>query len=159
MKLFDSDHPAENIYELLSFLRAERQPRDLFRGQVRDYPALVPSSYRPGLSKSSAEGHLITLDEDRIVKTRDERSTIKWRVLNLLIAEVGIGIGNLLAQQYGLDSECIDVTDDPTIAAFFATRKWPKYEHYSERGLGVIYRWRALDEGFHRKETDLSLPR
>jgi len=62
-----------------------------------------------------------------------------------LIGQLGRGVGNIVAQQYGLGSEALDVTDDPTIAAFFATRNYPKYEHFvssSEKALGVIYRFR-----------------
>jgi hypothetical protein len=31
-------------------------------------------------------------------------------------------LGNILSQQYGVSSECIGVTLDPAVAAFFATK-------------------------------------
>jgi hypothetical protein len=36
-------------------------------------------------------------------------------------------VGNLLSQQYGVTSDGFDITADPRIAAFFATRKYPTY--------------------------------
>lgn len=74
-----------------------------------------------------------------------------------LVATVGSGLGNLLAQQFGLGSECVDVTEVPTIAAFFATRRWPEYAHHDGPGIGVIYRFREPQTKFLRTGS-LTLP-
>jgi hypothetical protein len=68
----------------------------------------------------------------------------RFRLLTCLISELGRGVGNLVAQQYGVGSEAIDVTTDPTFAAFFATRKYPAYEHFAgstKNQVGIIYRF------------------
>ena len=62
-------------------------------------------------------------------------------MMNELMKNFGKSLGNVLAQQYGINSECLDITSDIDVAAFFATHTWPHYDkvHTSDR-LGVIYR-------------------
>lgn len=38
--------------------------------------------------------------------------------MNKLMANLGKSFGNVLAQQYGVNSECLDITSDPSVAAF-----------------------------------------
>jgi tetratricopeptide (TPR) repeat protein len=65
-------------------------------------------------------------------------------MLDRCIQQLGRGVGNIVAQQYGFSSEAIDVTASPEIAAFFATRVYPHYETAPpDTELGVIYRFTA----------------
>jgi hypothetical protein len=132
---------APDIHELVEHLRATHREGDLYRGQIHDYPALVPSSYRRGIVSGSEHEPVVLIDRARAL-AHDQRESLRWELMNELIGDYGLGLGNLLAQQYGLTSECIDVTEDPSIAAFFATRRWPEYAHWDGGGLGVIYRFR-----------------
>ena len=61
--------------------------------------------------------------------------------MNQLMENFGKSLGNVLAQQYGINSECLDITSDPNVAAFFATHQYPHYLNAVESdNLGVIYR-------------------
>src|ERR1700704_4210646 len=112
MGRFSADQPAASIEDVIEYLKGDFQSGDLFRGQIRDYPALVPSTYRVGVLHPTEDEPIIALDEDRVFADWNRHKRLRWAVLNGLIGEVGIGFGNLIAQQYGLTSECIDVTED-----------------------------------------------
>jgi hypothetical protein len=133
--------PAPDIAELIDQLRATHREGDLYRGQLTDYPTLVPSSYRRGIVAGSEHEPVVRIDGKRVLD-RNQRDSRRWKLMNELIGDYGLGLGNLLAQQYGLTSECIDVTEEPSTAAFFATRAWPEYAHHESEGVGVIYRFR-----------------
>ena len=145
--IYTREAPANSIGVLLHHLEQDEPSRYLFRGQVRAYPALIPSGFRNAVSKEHLSQATIPVEKGRYHSTLDERGRHKLRQLTLMIRRLGRVLGNILAQQYGVTSEAIDVTDDPRIAAFFATRKWPAYRHFSgsvEEPLGVIYRIRRL---------------
>lgn len=53
----------------------------------------------------------------------------------------GYFLGTTVAQQYGLASEGLDVTGDPTVAAFFATHdSATDYRAIEKSGTGIVYR-------------------
>jgi hypothetical protein len=54
----------------------------------------------------------------------------------------GYVLGMALAQHYGFSSEALDVSHDPKVAAFFATRLPPRYTDVADSGVGVIVRFR-----------------
>jgi hypothetical protein len=63
------------------------------------------------------------------------------------ISRFGPFTGNLLCQQYAVHSEILDITSDPKVACFFATRKWPGCVHIAQSAdLGVVYRWEIPEE-------------
>jgi hypothetical protein len=136
---------AENIDVLLERLSAEdpQHNRYLYRGQTRHYPALIPSIYRGAMIAGTENDPVIAIDAARFHATITERDLVKIRLLSMLMKIHGAAIGNIIAQQYGLNSEVLDVTSDLGVAAFFATRKYPRYEHFAGDGVaeGVIYRF------------------
>jgi hypothetical protein len=138
------EKPASDIRQLLEFLQGDNPEKYLFRGQTRDYPTAIPSAYRTAVVKGTEQDAVVGIDPNQCHATLTERTAVKFDVLNLLISILGKGVGNIVAQQYGLTSEALDMTDDPTIAAYFATRTYPSYEHFSgstEVPIGVVYRF------------------
>lgn len=147
MSPFGKNSPAESIHALLEFLQSEHQPGDLYRGQVREYPALIPSMFRAGIISGTADQKVVSVDSERIYQTHSSKADkIRRRLHSLLITKYGIALGNIVAQQYGIRSECIDLTEDIRVAAFFATRRWPEYAHHIDPGIGVIYRFKREDK-------------
>ncbi|WP_125141121.1 hypothetical protein [Clostridium transplantifaecale] len=74
---------------------------------------------------------------------------VKLQEMRRLNKEFGGNVGNILAQQYGLNSECLDITSDLKAACFFATHQYPHYEIYSGGDdLGVIYRFKMGTQQF-----------
>lgn len=69
------------------------------------------------------------------------RNKAKRVTMNKLMGNFGKSFGNVLAQQYGVSSECLDITSDLNVAAFFATHQYPHYKDIVESDdIGVIYR-------------------
>jgi len=142
--MFTAESPASSIHELIEYLRSDEPERHLFRGQIRHWPTLVPSIFRRALADPIETGRILRINRDAFHRSLDERSRIRFRLMNHLIKRFGKGIGNIIAQQYGISSEAIDVTSAVEIAAFFATRTWPEYTHFSgssSNDIGVIYRF------------------
>jgi hypothetical protein len=141
---FSLDHPAQDIHELLEFLRADEPEKYLFRGQTRHYPTLVPSMFRSLIVPGTENLPVLGVDGEEYAERLEERDKIRLRLLGGLIGRFGKSVGNIIAQQYGISSEAIDVTSDPDVAAFFATRRYPEYQHfngYGDGSVGVIYRF------------------
>ncbi len=145
LKKFTEKHPAGSIYELLRFLSEDSQEDYIFRGQTKDYEFLIPSMFRQGLTRISQMDGWVPISNDHYNLTLSDRDRAKAMVRSALMRSLGKGIGNIIAQQYGLASETVDISDNPKIAAFFATRSYPYYSHYKgtpENPTGVIYRFR-----------------
>jgi len=145
---FSERNPAPTIRELLAYLQDTHEKRHVFRGQTKHYASLVPSGYRIACERRDLNKIMVPLDSrfDKIALS--ERETVRLKELNRLIQSYGLGLGNVLAQQYGITSECLDITTDPLVAAFFATRKFPEYAHWrgsTDNPVGVIYRFTAID--------------
>ena len=142
-QLFQEQNPAKNINELLDFLNADRPEQFLFRGQIRHYGYLIPSVFRSASDVEKRKKSLIPIDYRLFWETISNRQRARFHIMDGLIQQLGRVIGNIISQQYGLSSECLDFTGTPKIAAFFATRKYPVYDHFddiSSNILGVIYR-------------------
>lgn len=140
---FEQNSPAQTVHELIDYLRWEHREGDLYRGQVREYPALVPSMFRAGVVPDTAGEKIVAIDEARIYEALSGNENKMRKFLHsLLIAKCGVAVGNIIAQQYGVSSECVDLTEDLRVAAFFATRNWPTYAHHAKPGVGVLYRFR-----------------
>lgn len=144
--MFTTERPAENIHKLLDWLRNEHRSGFLYRGQIRDYPVMVPSFFRPLVLDLADSKPVVAIDSERYAETlkQSARHKVRSDMLAILVRTCGLGLGNIIAQQYGLSSETLDVTESIDVAAFFATRRYPKYEHFGEGGLGVIYRFRHV---------------
>lgn len=87
------------------------------------------------------------------------------RVIRMFFFYFNFGylMGTILAQQYGLHSECLDATTDLDVAVFFATHNHvDDYAAPSRNGVGIIYRLPYPDEAAaqsRRSNTDFySLP-
>jgi hypothetical protein len=141
---FSTTSPAASLAELLDILAAEHRPGFLYRGQVRHYPGLIPSGYRAAMPPGAGGNAVIRLEPDLYREAMSDLDTRRYAALADLVRRYGISLGNILAQQYGLSSEAIDVTGDLQIAGFFATRRYPEYRHWKGAAgneLGVIYRF------------------
>lgn len=159
MPQFGKSDPAENVDELLEFLRAETLVGDLYRGQTKDYPALVPSIYRSLLVDGTQNSPYPLIDDNKRNDPAAQHNQKKWDFARHLHRCFGLGIGNILAQQYGLSSETIDVTGDPRIAAYFASRSYPDYSPMdSSDAPGVIYRIRTSGNDIDVPEIFDGLP-
>lgn len=148
--MFDINNPAKNINVLVEYLKNIETNDFVYRGQIADYDSLLPSFYRKKISKSRFDQNthktLYQYDKNNhflnYEPTKDSAQNIAKRVtMNELMKNFGKSLGNVMAQQYGINSECLDITSDINVAAFFATHTWPHYDkvHTSDR-LGVIYR-------------------
>ena len=148
--MFDINHPAENIHVLINYLEKIHSDDYVYRGQEKDFDSLIPSFYRNKLAKfryDKASGKIISQFNkyNHFIKydaSKDsERNIAKRITMNHLMGNLGKSLGNVIAQQYGVSSECLDVTSDINVAAFFATHKWPHYDFVINTSeLGVIYR-------------------
>jgi len=130
------------IDDLVDQLTREDDGSFVYRGQPRDYGALLPSGARGAVSTVNGAAH--HLDRRRLVAQRTVRAQQQERFRRGLTQVLGPGLGHVFAQQYGLTSDVIDVTTSPRVAAFFATRQWPTCTHIAnpDASPGVIYRWK-----------------
>ncbi|HAN03471.1 MAG TPA: hypothetical protein DCP93_13525 [Lachnospiraceae bacterium] len=150
--MFDKNAPAENINVLTDYLKKNHKDCYVYRGQTTDYDTLLPSFYRNKLKSFRLESSNNSLN---IIQQRNrfnyfihynpandsKRNKAKRITMNQLMENFGKSLGNVLAQQYGINSECLDITSDPNVAAFFATHQYPHYLNAVESdNLGVIYR-------------------
>ena len=161
--MFDKNEPAENIDVLIEYLKKNHKHCYVYRGQIKDYDTLLPSFYRDKISPIRLESSNNAL---KIIKQRNGfnhfiyydyvndsiRNKVKRVTMNKLMENFGKSFGKVLAQQYGVNSECLDITSDPSVAAFFATHQYPYYNDVIESDdLGVVYRMISNDdEGFIR---------
>lgn len=169
--MFDFHHPAADIQQLVEYLKNTHSDNVVYRGQSKDYNTLLPSFYRKKISKFRYDqtsgqvllqynkyNHFLEYDP-----AQDSRQNIAKRVtMNHLMGAFGKSLGNVIAQQYGINSECLDITSDVDVAAFFATHSWPHYDTVLDSSeLGVIYRIPCMrgspDHGFQHAGTELAL--
>src|SRR5262245_13785683 len=142
--MYDLGHPANTIHELLAALEADDHHKYLYRGQVKHFGSILPSVFRKARTGAMLGPHLHALDARAFHAALGTQGHLRFRLLDWLIENLGRGVGNLIAQQYGLSSEAIDVSASPRVAAYFATRDYPAYEHFSgspDWPLGVVYRF------------------
>ena len=150
--MFDKNAPAENINVLTDYLKKNHKDCYVYRGQTTDYDTLLPSFYRNKLKSfrlESSNNSLNTIQQRNRFNyfihynpaNDSKRNKAKRITMNQLMENFGKSLGNVLAQQYGINSECLDITSDPNVAAFFATHQYPHYLNAVESdNLGVIYR-------------------
>lgn len=148
--MFGYKQPAENINILLDYLRSSDTGDYCYRGQIKHYEMIIPSIYRSSVvAKKEKDNKMYEINAEVYSSNLLlERNRIRKKLRLSLIHNLGVGVGNIIAQQYGLNSESLDITSDIDIAAFFATRKYPDYTHYSgtrDNQIGVIYRFPLLN--------------
>ena len=143
----------QSIDELLRRLEDEDNGEYVYRGQLRDYGLVIPSNLRNAVK--AVDGAAVHLDRRILAAERTVRAAEQGLLRQGMVKAFGAGVGHILAQQYGLGSDVLDVSSSPRIAAFFATREWPTCRHISNRANapGVIYRWRK--PGKSRTPTEL----
>jgi hypothetical protein len=140
--VFDRSNPAKSVSYVVDLLRKQGTKGYLYRGQCDDYDMLAPSSFRPFFTGVSADASKILVNpRPNPARPGKERKLRQSAVHQQLVTQFGRTIGNLFAQHYGLSSDVIGVTSDPTVAAFFATRDAPRYQQHAPGGLGVLYRF------------------
>ncbi len=137
---------------ILSRLRAEHQPNYVYRGQIRIWPKpLLPAIYRGFVDskiscKYTPEMRLREVGKTfyELIPFNQENKMQHTEVLAYLRHLFGYPLSNLLAQQCGIQSEGLDVTSDPDIAAFFAIYDFESKsfsDHKDEPG--IIYRFKV----------------
>jgi hypothetical protein len=137
---------SQNISELVRQLTREDRGQYLYRGQTKHYGVVTPSTFRRALTGEPCEiEHLRRISTEAFNRAlTTEQSRLRFDLLEYLITSLGRAVGNIIAQQYGITSEAIDVTSSIEVAAFFATHDYPSYQHFNgtaDRPLGVIYRF------------------
>ncbi len=155
--MFENDAPGEDIRVLMRWLKQTHQPEFLYRGQTRDYPVMVPSFYRHLVVDLTDPSPMAKIDPVRLDALMPQ-TLLRLDMLRQLVRCAGLGLGNIIAQQYGITSESLDVTESIDVAGFFATRRYPNYAQV-EDGIGVIYRFdsssdRRLDAPFRMSDLD-----
>jgi len=138
----------ENIFEAVglgnsfcNFMPMSTMPY-FFRGQTKDYNSCIPAIYRTSNNNDvdifinrlrSTEFELILKKHPAVIELNDTK------ILNCRIKVDYTG----LAQHYGLLTDCLDITDNFYIAAFFACCEYDKdtdrYIPKTESGEGIIY--------------------
>lgn len=136
--MFDIQHPANSLTELIGYLKGEHGRQFVYRGQISDYGKLFPSVFRDITSSKFDDFFIYAPKEDA-----DRIQVLKATLIFFLMETFGGLVGNYLAQQYLAKSGCIDVTEDLEVAAFFSKMRYPKYNEMfvDEQKLGVIYRF------------------
>lgn len=73
---------------------------------------------------------------------RDLGNVLRESAVPAISAIFGSDLGDMLCQQYGLTSQALDVSTDPSVAMFFATHRAPFYNLVADSSYpGVVYRW------------------
>ncbi len=133
---------AQDVEEAVLFaeLLAERRGCDLFRGQRKDWPPIA-TFYRLG----HHEQQILNERWRRFVKWAGNRKSLSYLLSDRLRQAPGffvkrdIEVPNLhliaVAQHFGFPTGLLDFTEDPRIAAFFATEKASD----SDSGYKCIY--------------------
>ncbi len=138
------------ISDVVRQLQEEDDGDFVYRGQIHTYEEIIPSALRG--ATIGLDGPANYLSRNRLVSGLTRRSGEQQRFREFLIEKHGSGLGSIFAQQYLVNSTVVDVSSSPTIGAFFATRRWPTYEHVQE-GVGRVYRWRRTHPHRTPQET------
>lgn len=142
--MYDFSNPAPNINVLYDYLLQDHKDYYCYRGQTKEYDYLIPSLYRKHIEHKDFASNYGYLHINPSIDEYSEQRKMKLQEMRRLLKEFGSSIGNILAQQYGLSSECLDITSDLRVATFFATHNYPSYSLYNgnnkNNNVGVIYR-------------------
>jgi hypothetical protein len=130
----------ENIFEAVgfgnsfcNFMPMSTMPY-FFRGQTKDYNSCIPAIYR------ASNNNDIDIFINRLRSIEFEMILKKHPAVYDCYTKVDF---TGLAQHYGLLTDCLDITDNFYIAAFFACCEYDKdtdrYIPKTESGEGIIY--------------------
>jgi hypothetical protein len=117
------------ITELLARWGKDNGEQYVYRGQSRVYPTLLPSAYRGLAEPDPSDPGAYSLSRARLIAQRTRRQDEQAKLRAFWVDRFGITLGNLLAQQYLVQSDVVDVTTDPKVAAFFATHRGSSCRH------------------------------
>ncbi len=145
--MYEKESPAADIRTLVRFLTKKNILRQFFRGQNQFRKVNAPSGLRRAIN-GNQHANWNEFDKDHWKKV-DHRTQARTDLKIGILTFFGRALGNILCQQYGISSDAFDITDDPRIAAFFATHRYPTYEPFvpkaNEEECGVIYRFSIKD--------------
>jgi len=109
-----------NEYQLLNmgngYAAFPRFPMELYRGENQKYDTCKPSVYR----NNDLDG--IIIDKLRFIEFKNILQTfpqVKYAIEDNMIVDY-----LALAQHYEINTNLLDVTSEPEVAAYFATHKW-----------------------------------
>ena len=143
--MYDLSDPAPNIRELEQFLLSKHSDTYVYRGQVTDYPLMIPSFWRAAVSDLKTERAFIEFNNKNAVV--NDNSAKLFVILSATAYFLGLPIGSILFQQYFAHSQGLDFTRDPSVGCFFASRSFPKYNVVGKsKGCGVVYRARTPEQ-------------
>lgn len=148
-----------SIFDLLATLSNDNHEY-VYRGQTREYPSLIPSAFRSVAEPVADDAGAYSIHRSRVIAGRTRRQDEQAKLRAFWVNHFGLSLGNLLAQQYLVQSEVIDITTDPKVAAFFATRRGPGCRHlHSASEPGVIVRWKrpSVSRSLAELQDDLTL--
>jgi hypothetical protein len=132
---------------LFEYLERDRAERHSFRGQNRHFLHNAPSAVRAAARLSDGGAVWVPLASDHWASAT-EREQARYDLRAAALRMWGPVVGNIVCQQYGVTSDAYDITGDPTVAAFFATCQYPRYQPFvpaSDASLGVICRFTIDD--------------
>jgi hypothetical protein len=154
---------------LLDKLSSEHRPGFVYRGQVRDYGALLPSGYRNivDMTRSAFDRQGEESLHNRGQYYRPLLPHSQWPqselkkidFVSLCRAQLGYLLSQLFCQHCCLPTEGIDVSIDHAIAAFFAIFDYAANDYVGDSNRpGVIFRIDGMNEQSlslgHLKEID-----
>ncbi len=86
---FDLADPAPDVLTLLEHLERDHREGDLYRGQTREYPALIPSACRRAIIRGSDAERIVRLDSERFEEAlrASRRDDVRFELLNRLIVQ------------------------------------------------------------------------
>lgn len=118
----------------------------LYRGQTTRYSPCLPGVFR-GMPLVDHPQKLLNEDRAKLflarVRLKEFLAALPYHPAYAYSQELGLAIsGEALAQHYEISTDRIDLTQDPEVAAFFATNERDENGtwHPVREGQGVIYR-------------------
>ena len=80
--MFSENKPAQNINQLLEYLKSNDADSFLYRGQIQDYPACIPSIYRSAISEqASTKDPIVSIANDVFHKSITHQRVARFEFL------------------------------------------------------------------------------
>lgn len=141
-----------SLKDILEKLKREHTHHYVYRGQSSERLPLLTSMYRGLVTQEYTQYKPINRLRGIGKKFYDTEYNIyytnivspRMKVFDYFKHLFGYPLANLIAQQYGVNSQGLDVTTDPYIAGFFATYDFKVGQYVNESTHeGIIYRIRV----------------
>jgi hypothetical protein len=145
-----------DLETLLSYLQNEHGADYIYRGQIMPWEGILfPSIFRNITSelplslfertqRLRSVGNIF--HETKVRVNNSSTQSLFGDQINyqqFLQNLFGYQLGNIFSQQCGINSEGLDVTHDPMVAALFAVFDFNNWK-FMEEGIGVIYRFKNI---------------